>query len=126
MSRYRQVFKIKDLDKKNRMYANIQYPEVHKEDGDLYIYATGQDRYDTLAKKYYETEELWYIIALANVDSGANIGSLYPPQGKRIRIPASPFTYESKYEIEVNRRLFIEQKKISKPLITGYTKIKLY
>lgn len=124
--RYKGITKVRDRKGMNKMQASFPYPEVPKMDGDLYIYATSQDRYDLLAQKYYEDQELWYIIALANVDAVGNAATLYPPKGKRIRIPASPLQFESNWNKETSKPLRIIKPKDKKPLNTGYTRIKLY
>jgi len=124
--RYGTVNIIKDRENKKNIQANYQYPEVNKVDGDLYIYASAGDRYDTLANKYYKDQKLWYIIALANIDITSNPASLFPPLGARIRIPADWQTFLVDNEIESARRIFVEITNDYTEIITGFTQIKLY
>jgi len=124
--RYRGTTRLKDRENKNTILANIQYPEIPKENGDLYIYATEQDRYDTLADKYYNDQSMWYILALANIDINPNPASLYPPLGARIRIPANFELYAARFEAFRNLPMFVLKTNKFTELETGYTQIKLY
>lgn len=70
------------------IYRNIKYPEIPIGDRDYYIYASEYDRYDLLANRFYKNESMWWIISIAN--SNNELNSLFPPVGKRIRIPTNP------------------------------------
>ena len=70
------------------IYRNIKYPEIPIGDRDFYLYASEFDRYDLLANRFYNNQSMWWIISIAN--SNNELNSLFPPVGKRIRIPADP------------------------------------
>ena len=65
--------------------VNTIFPTIEPQQDDLYVITTGGDRYDTLASTYYKNSTLWWIIASANNNQK---GSLIPPVGQQIRIPA--------------------------------------
>ena len=83
MNRYRftQTLKTK-LGK--RYFSSIMYPEIKIRNNDIYIYATSEDRIDSLAFKYYGDVTLWWVIAQAN-----HIGktSFQIKAGTYLRIP---------------------------------------
>ena len=67
---------------------NSIYPDIPATANDTYIITTGGDRYDTLAQQYYGDSDLWWVIANAN--GNLDKGSLTPPLGTQLRIPANP------------------------------------
>lgn len=69
-----------------RYRQNVIYPEIPPTTEDLYVIATAGDRYDILAKQFYDDHTLWWIIAAAN---NAQKASLIPTPGLQIRIPGS-------------------------------------
>lgn len=72
-------------DEGRRYRVNAIYPEIPPSENDIYIIATGADRYDTLAQQYYGDSSLWWIISASNPE--ANTASLIPTPGLQIRIP---------------------------------------
>ncbi len=66
-----------------RVYASMIYPKIKEQPTDIYITAKETDRLDLLAKKYYDDETQWWIIALANQISG----TMYVEPGTQLRIP---------------------------------------
>lgn len=68
-----------------RVFLTTRYPIIPVSDSDLYITATSEDFLDSLAKKFYKDESLWWIIAQAN-----NIkGTMKPKIGQQLRIPSN-------------------------------------
>lgn len=70
----------------SQVYRTTYYPTIPLDDRDIYIIASEEDFLDSLAKKYYDNESYWWIIATANNLSG---GKLSIPPGKQIRIPGN-------------------------------------
>lgn len=66
-----------------RYFKPIKYPSIPLSENDIYIISAG-DRADILALDYYNTEEDYWIISVANGLSG---DSLFFPPGTQIRIP---------------------------------------
>tara|TARA_B100002019_G_C20962485_1_gene447020 strand:- start:180 stop:557 length:378 start_codon:yes stop_codon:yes gene_type:complete len=121
MSRYRNVKRISDRDQKNRMYVQHIYPQVPNDPNDTYLYASETDRYDLMADKFYGDPSLWYIIALANADSNTTMASIYPPLGKKIRIPANHVAFERRYRQQNNITIYTQT--IKKRIFnTGYSR----
>ena len=94
MNRY-QYTSIISADKK-QYYQTTKYPEVPLSANDIYVYTTVGDRFDTLARLYYQDQSLWWIISIANTAvAGTNLPSDLPqdslliPEGSQIRIPAN-------------------------------------
>jgi len=87
MSRYSQIPIITTPLNLKRRYINVKYPEIPRDNLDIYLYTTKGDRYDLMAQTYYNDSSLWWIISLAN--SFVNTpDSIFPPLGQQIRIPA--------------------------------------
>jgi len=84
MARYSRTNIIKNAEGK-RYYNSKIYPEIPRSDNDLYVITSFGDRYDLLANRYYKNSSLWWVISSANPEY---IGSLYPPIGIQLRIPA--------------------------------------
>ena len=121
MSRYRTVKTLYDREQKNLMYVQNTYPSVPIDPDDIYVYATEGDRYDILAQKFYSDPSLWYIISLANADSNTTMASLFPPLGKRIRIPINYIEFETLYNKRNRQSIFIQS--INKRRFnTGYSR----
>jgi len=84
MSRYTSSKTSNRYDGK-RVFLTTRYPIIPVSDSDLYITATSEDFLDSLAKKFYKDESLWWIIAQAN-----NIkGTMKPKIGQQLRIPSN-------------------------------------
>ena len=72
-------------DKDNiRYYKPRIIPNIPIKDTDIFVYPLYGDRFDTLAQRYYEDPNLWWIIAKANEISN---GKISPEPEKKLRIP---------------------------------------
>ena len=78
-----------------RYYKNAIYPEIPVTEEDLYVITTEGDRYDTLAKQFYNDSRLWWVIASANV---AKKDGLIPDIGVQLRIPADGQSAKAEFE----------------------------
>ena len=67
-----------------RVYKTTMYPTINRAESDIYIVSKDGDRCDTLAHRYYDNTDLWWIIAQAN---HLGKGTLRIKAGKQIRIP---------------------------------------
>lgn len=86
MNRYKTIENRRsELGKKYK--ANPIYPKIPPTVNDSYIVTTEGDRYDTLAKQFYNDVSLWWVIASANVFNNASL-TLTP--GIQLRVPANP------------------------------------
>lgn len=70
----------------SRSYRTTYYPVIPMSTSDIYITSGEGDYLDSLAKKYYNDESYWWIIANAN---NLGNGKLSIPVGKQIRIPGN-------------------------------------
>ena len=66
-----------------RYFKTIKYPSIPLSENDIYIISAG-DRLDLLSLDYYNTEEDYWIISVAN---GLPGDSLFTIPGTQIRIP---------------------------------------
>tara|TARA_B100000900_G_C20546034_1_gene702582 strand:+ start:1225 stop:1515 length:291 start_codon:yes stop_codon:yes gene_type:complete len=72
-------------DKDNiRYYKPRIIPNIPIKDTDIFVYPLYGDRFDTLAQRYYENSNLWWIIAKANEISN---GKISPNPEVKLRIP---------------------------------------
>ena len=72
-------------DKNNiRYYKPTIVPNIPIKDSDVFVYPRYGDRFDTIAQRYYEDSNLWWIIAKANEIGN---GKLAPDPLKKLRIP---------------------------------------
>lgn len=83
--------------KKKQIYSVVRYPEVPLDPDDIYVYTIKGDRFDILARQYYNDSSLWWIISVANTGvagtaspSDLSQDSLIIPEGIQIRIPSNP------------------------------------
>ena len=83
--------------KKKQIYSVVRYPEVSLNPDDIYVYTVKGDRFDVLARQYYNDSSLWWVISIANTGivgtaspSDLSQDSLIIPEGIQIRIPANP------------------------------------
>jgi hypothetical protein len=83
-NRYRDIQHFKTTDGIEYI-TNPIYPDIPLSDRDYYVISTGGDRYDTLARQFYNDHTLWWIIAMANNSERA---SLIVEPGVQLRIPA--------------------------------------
>lgn len=75
----------KRWDGKN-VYRTTYYPIIPESESDFYITANESDYLDSLAKKYYGDETLWWIIARANDLPGYKLSVT---TNKQLRIPGN-------------------------------------
>lgn len=68
------------------VYKTTYYPEILESADDFYITVSEADYLDSLAKKYYGDESLWWIIARANNLPGYKLSI---DTNKQIRIPSN-------------------------------------
>ena len=77
-----------NIIKKDR--NNIRYykprivPNIPRKDTDIFIFPLYGDRFDTLAQRYYDNSNLWWIIAKANEIGN---GKIAPSPEEKLRIP---------------------------------------
>jgi len=82
--RYEFTRQNRDKDKGFRKYDSTLYPKIENDDSDVYIITHSGERLDTLASKYYNDVNLWWIIAQANQ---IGKGTLNIAAGTQLRIP---------------------------------------
>ena len=87
MSRYSPIQIITTPDNPIRRYINLKYPEIKRDFQDIYVYTTRGDRYDLLARAYYNDSSLWWVISVSNYNLSQD--SIIPPLGVQIRIPSN-------------------------------------
>jgi phage tail protein X len=78
------------------VYKTVRYPEVPLSSEDIYVYTQQGDRFDVLAKQYYQDSSLWWVIAIGNPQ--ITLGSLLIPSGLQLRIPAFPSDVVNAYK----------------------------
>lgn len=98
--RYSSFPKLTNSDNK-RYLPNAVYPSIPETQEDIYIITAGTDRYDTLARQFYNDSSLWWIIASAN---NSKKDSLVVEKGIQLRIPADGPGLKSKFENFNNNR----------------------
>jgi len=81
--RYRNNIIKKDRDN-IRYYKPRIVPNIPIKDSDIFVYPVYGDRFDTMAQRYYENSNLWWIIAKANEISD---GRIAPDPLVKLRIP---------------------------------------
>lgn len=84
MNRYQSSSVNKRWDGK-RFHRTTVYPSIPMSLTDIYIIADETDYLDSLAKKYYQDQSLWWIIAQANGIKA----TMKAPTGEQIRIPGN-------------------------------------
>ena len=75
----------KRWDNKN-VYKTTYYPSIPGSPDDFYVTVSESDYLDSLAKKYYGDETLWWIIAKANDLPGYKLSV---NTNKQLRIPGN-------------------------------------
>ena len=83
MARYDKAIIFKDQTGKEYL-SRTRYPSIPTSDTDILITGRYGDTFTNLSYQFYETTELWWVIARAN---NQNNGSMYLEIGKRYRIP---------------------------------------
>lgn len=81
--RYQFTSNQKRYDGQN-VYKTTYYPIIPVDDNDFYITTSESDYLDSLAKKYYGDEGLWWIISRANNLPGFKLSVT---ANKQLRIP---------------------------------------
>ena len=71
---------------KKRYMGSVIYPKIKPSNDDIYIISESSDRLDILASKYYNDQNLWWIIAIAN---NLNDASYSIEDGIQLRIPTN-------------------------------------
>lgn len=99
MRRYIDIEVLRD-DSGTRYYKSVKYPTVKENPSDIIVIAREGDRYDILARKYYNDPSLYWVIIQANRNQPG--GSLIPTPGAKIRIPINPTNILTRY-YELNR-----------------------
>jgi hypothetical protein len=84
-NRYKEIERLRNEDGK-RYFKNAIYPDIPFSENDTYVITTGADRYDTLAKQFYNDSSLWWVIATANTSKR---DGLIVEQGIQLRIPGN-------------------------------------
>ena len=82
MPRYGETKKVKKNNKD--YYGTTIYDEIPKKNTDMYFIAQYGDRCDTLALRFYNSVDFWWVIAKAN-----NLKTMNIPAGTSLRIPVS-------------------------------------
>ena len=82
------------------VYKTVRYPEVPLSSEDIYVYTQQGDRFDILAKQFYQDSSLWWVITIGNPQ--VTLGSLIIPEGIQLRIPAFPANVVDTYKT-INR-----------------------
>jgi hypothetical protein len=85
-SRYTYSKTLTKNDTKKMYLSSVIYPKIKASDDDMYIISDAGDRLDILALKYYNDQNLWWIIATAN---NLNEASYSITPGIQLRIPAN-------------------------------------
>ena len=85
MNRYQNIPTIKINQKP--VYKTVKYPEIPLYENDIYVTTVQGDRFDVLARQYYQDESMWWIISIANASLSQN--SLIIPEGIQLRIPVN-------------------------------------
>lgn len=83
MSRYDNISIQTRWDGK-RVYTSVEYPTIVPQDSDIQVVSQESDYLDTLAQKYYNDPEKYWIIGRAN---RLGTGRLSIPPGIILRIP---------------------------------------
>ena len=85
-SRYKYASNLTTPDTKRKYLGSVIYPRIKASNEDMYIVSEGGDRLDILALKYYNDQNLWWIIAVAN---NLNDASYSIENGIQLRIPGN-------------------------------------
>ena len=85
-SRYTYASNLTTTDTKRKYLGSVIYPKIKASNDDMYIVTDSADRLDILALKYYNDQNLWWIIAVAN---NLNDASYSIESGIQLRIPGN-------------------------------------
>ena len=81
-SRYIYASNLTTPDTKRKYLGSVIYPKIKASNDDMYIVSEGGDRLDILALKYYNDQNLWWIIAIANNLNDASYSIHYASTNK--------------------------------------------
>jgi len=87
MKRYQSIITTRTEESPIPRYVTVKYPKISLDFSDIYVYTTRGDRYDLLARSYYNDSSLWWVISVSNYNISQD--SMIPPLGVQIRIPSS-------------------------------------
>ena len=87
MKRYQSIITTRTEENPIPRYITVKYPKISLDFSDIYVYTTRGDRYDLLARSYYNDSSLWWIISVSNYNLSQD--SITPPLGVQIRIPSN-------------------------------------
>lgn len=65
--------------------SSTVYPEVAPSEEDYYIISSMGDRFDILAKQFYNNQDYWWVIA--SVNPNVRRDTMYITPGLQLRIP---------------------------------------
>ncbi len=71
-----------------QLKASTVFTTPPASEADFYVISTTGDRFDLLAKEYYNDVKLWYVIAAANPDVRRDTLNITPGIQLRIPLPA--------------------------------------
>lgn len=97
LQRYDDIARKKKTIDGKEVYVTRIYPDIPMRDDDLYIITELGDRFDTLAKQFYNDSTLWWIIASANNIHNAVFSV---KEGTILRIPANYIEIVNQLEIQ--------------------------
>lgn len=99
-NRYKDIERLRNQEGR-RYFKNAIYPDVPYSEDDIYVITTGGDRYDTLAKQFYNDSSLWWVIASANTSKR---DGLIVETGIQLRIPGNVSAVIEEYnQVNANR-----------------------
>lgn len=97
LQRYDNLARKKKSSDGKEVFVSRIYPDITLRDDDLYVITELGDRFDTLAKQFYNDSTLWWIIASANNIHNAVFAV---KEGTILRIPANYIQIVSELEIK--------------------------
>ena len=101
MNRYENIRKLRNENEfvgtiGDQYYRTNYYPEIEPQESDIYVETEFGDRLDLLANRFYGDTSLYWIILISNPNV-LSFGSLFPPVGAQLRIPANVSGIVSSY-----------------------------
>ena len=80
-----------------RYYKNLKYPPIPLSVNDIYVLTVIGDRLDLLARQFYGSVDLWWVISLANMEKIKRDSFALKP-GIEIRIPTNIRHVQKQFE----------------------------
>tara|TARA_B100000029_G_scaffold41066_1_gene38224 strand:- start:4812 stop:5120 length:309 start_codon:yes stop_codon:yes gene_type:complete len=96
MKRYKFTKTKIDSVSKDRHKITTHYPKIYSKDTDIIYRAKWGDTYTNLAHRFYDNQDLWWIIARANSPYS---GQLAPKVGSKVIVPKEIGDILSDFEI---------------------------